>query len=499
MSVVFNRRKGTTTAYDQAVIDLLEEIGLTVDIIDDDGFSGYDFSDTDLVVIGAPDYDFVSSHTSESIITGLECHVISFCRGVSRNALDISDGSSSTYVSSFTVVDNTHPIMQSLGWESGSFNLGPEMRTHRVTSLAGDTTLIMNNDSSGIAGLAERVVNGASKMHFGYHGADNFSQEGEDLFLEILDYLELEGAGMLSVEAPGRVQILGDFQKYGVQAEVIRTVSGSWEANIALWQVLGGELAESTSLVYAAAVEGTVRLEPFLMNLSFARMHGADIKTTSSVKIKAGVIKSSARVYKLSELLGDGVLIIPPIALSQSRADVLVVSIGVPLLIEAEVARSRQVILDASFIKNILDNFSWNDEVLLIVQDSAGEAKYFRGVVRDIEDSDKFVDVEVFLADGILSERIIREDFAEDDIGIIAREIITKYCRPLTAENVNTQTGIEAPIKAEGRTPVQVLENMRRNFGINFYVDNVWDAHLYKEEQIITDENNPFVFVLGEE
>lgn len=65
------------------------------------------------------------------------------------------------------------------------------------------------------------------------------------------------------------------------------------------------------------------------------------------------------------------------------------------------------------------------------------------------------------------------------DIGITAKTIIDRYCKPLTSTHVNTNTGIVAPIISWGRTPLSVFEDMRKEYGINFYVDYTWDVHLY--------------------
>ena len=499
MSVVFNRRKNTTAAYDQAVIDLLEGQGLTVDVIDDGDFSGYDFSDVELVVIGAPDTDWVSSHTSSSIIAGLDCHVLSFCRGASRNTLDIGSSSGSTNVGSFTVVDGDHPVMQALGWTSGSFSMGPNYNSHRISSLASATDLIMHNGSSGNAGLAELIMGDYSKFHFGYHRIDDASQECVDLLLELIEYMEVISGENLRVEAPGEVRLVDEYEKYGVQAAVMRTTSGFWEAQVALERAILAGRAESISEAFAADVVIDIEIQPNFFMFSSSRMRPAQIDTTSSVAISADRLESISRVYRLSEILTDkSVMFVAPVAKSQSKMEPAEIMAGMSVVINAEVMRSRQAGMDATFISNILDNFGWNDEVMLILQDEGGGMKLFRGVIRDIEDSDRYVDVEVFLADGILSERIIREDYIEQDIGLTAQEIISEYCRPITTGNINVNTGISAPIKAEGKTPVQVFEEMRRNHGINFYVDNMWDMHLYREDQVITDEEDPFILRLGE-
>ena len=190
-NVVYNRRKNTPEAYDTAIIDLLEAYGFTVDVVDDGDVAGYDFTDIGLLVVGAPDVDWVANHTAESTIAALSIPVISFCRGTSRNALEIATSSTSSSVSAFTVVDDTHPILVALGWASGSYSVGDSVSTHEISSLHAEATLVMHSGSSGSAGLAERIVDGHPKVHFGYHRFDVASQNAEDLFNALLDYLQV--------------------------------------------------------------------------------------------------------------------------------------------------------------------------------------------------------------------------------------------------------------------------------------------------------------------
>lgn len=150
----------------------------------------------------------------------------------------------------------------------------------------------------------------------------------------------------------------------------------------------------------------------------------------------------------------------------------------------------------ARHVLNILENIEWNDDVFLLIVDHQQTAQFYRGVVRDIEEDDRFVSVQSVMGAGLLSERVIEEDYEQQDIGQTVEDIILDYCRPLTAENVDTETGIEAPINAEGEKPIRILENLRRRYNIFYFVDSAWDVHFYMQNDI---EEGPYTIRLGEE
>lgn len=62
--------------------------------------------------------------------------------------------------------------------------------------------------------------------------------------------------------------------------------------------------------------------------------------------------------------------------------------------------------------------------------------------------------------------------------------IITNFCQPLTTTNVENPIGITAPVPAENKTPIKVLEEIRRQYGIYYYVDKDWDMHFYTKDEI---------------
>jgi hypothetical protein len=119
------------------------------------------------------------------------------------------------------------------------------------------------------------------------------------------------------------------------------------------------------------------------------------------------------------------------------------------------------------------------DSVVLAVNDSYGNSEEFRGLVRGRTPQSYALTVRAITGSGIMADRLIKEDYPEQDIGLTAKDIIDTYCVPLTSSNINTSTGIVAPVKAKDKTPLSVYEDLRRKFGVFYFIDKDWDTHLY--------------------
>lgn len=130
------------------------------------------------------------------------------------------------------------------------------------------------------------------------------------------------------------------------------------------------------------------------------------------------------------------------------------------------------------------DNINYGDTVVLAVNDELGNQEQFRGIVRQKQPSGSTLQVKAPTGDGILSERIVKENYSAQDIGLTAKQIIDDYCDPLTSENINTSTGIIAPVKANGKKPLKIFEELRRQHGIYYFVDADWDMNFYLRSEI---------------
>lgn len=190
--VVYNRRYGVTELYDQAIIDCLESIpGVVVDVIDEGQVPGYNYSNVGLLVIGAPNNDY-QQHPAAGFISQLATPILSFCRYTSREDLNMASASASSSISSFRVMNDTHPICQQLGLLNlDNVAIGGSNSSQTISSLSGDIDLIMDTGSGGTAGLCERTFDTFSHIHFGYHRFDAAGLEGEELLRQTVKYMTL--------------------------------------------------------------------------------------------------------------------------------------------------------------------------------------------------------------------------------------------------------------------------------------------------------------------
>lgn len=141
---------------------------------------------------------------------------------------------------------------------------------------------------------------------------------------------------------------------------------------------------------------------------------------------------------------------------------------------------------------------NYNDEVLLAINDKLGNQEQFKGIIRQKNPNGKVLEAKTITGDGLLAERRIKEDYPEQDIGQTAKQIIDDYCSPLTTNNVNTSTGYTKAIKATDKTPLKVLEELRRNYQIYYFVDSNWDVHLYLESEVDGYDTSRFKIKYGD-
>ena len=78
---------------------------------------------------------------------------------------------------------------------------------------------------------------------------------------------------------------------------------------------------------------------------------------------------------------------------------------------------------------------------------------------------------------------------ALEDLGVTVKKIIDNYCQGIEAitDNVNLATGYIVPVSAEGKTAARVMEEIRRNYGLFYYVDKDAYLNLYKPEEIVSE------------
>jgi len=199
--VVYQQRHDPADAYDTDLINYLEGLGLTVTTIIGD-ISGHDFSNEDLLIVGAPGTGY-TSNPSSTFISNLDIPVISFCRHTSRNVFNMGDASGSHDISSFLVKDDSHEICTNLGLnnnDSITLSTADEITSHGLWSLSEETNFIMEAEGySDRSGLAERLIDGYPKIHYGFHRFDVKTTAGEDVFLSTLEYLGYEDSTAINI------------------------------------------------------------------------------------------------------------------------------------------------------------------------------------------------------------------------------------------------------------------------------------------------------------
>jgi len=126
----------------------------------------------------------------------------------------------------------------------------------------------------------------------------------------------------------------------------------------------------------------------------------------------------------------------------------------------------------------------YGDTFVLSINDELGNSDAFQGLVRQKQPIGKNLYIIANTGDGILGERLVKQDYTAQDIGLTVKHIIENYCLPLSANNVDTATGFVATVAAKDKTPIRVLEELRRQYGIYYFVDQDWDMHFYKASVI---------------
>jgi hypothetical protein len=181
--IVYARRNSTPAAYDTALVDLLTGAGHVVDQYTGT-LAGVDWSGVDLLIVGALGTNY-TEHTDGSTLNDYDVDIISLCRYTSRISLAMSTNSALDTVSSFTrLVSDPRAIFASVSTDPAA--------SHRINLLTSGTTLIYrNNVDVAYSGISERMRDGYSRVHFGYHRFDIASANMASLFLAFLPAFEV--------------------------------------------------------------------------------------------------------------------------------------------------------------------------------------------------------------------------------------------------------------------------------------------------------------------
>lgn len=97
-----------------------------------------------------------------------------------------------------------------------------------------------------------------------------------------------------------------------------------------------------------------------------------------------------------------------------------------------------------------------------------------------------FVDGDTLYIDAEFGEAEAGDAQTLLDVGETIAQIVDEYCAPINSSEVNATTGFVAAIQARGKTALQVIEDIRRQYGFHYFVDRLNNMHFYRPDEEIT-------------
>jgi len=165
------------------------------------------------------------------------------------------------------------------------------------------------------------------------------------------------------------------------------------------------------------------------------------------------------------------------------------------LLVE-EASNGEQGYIQCEIDITDYSTIEYGDTVILGINDYEGNTEEFGGRVTYKKPTATGLTIRTIMGSGILAERVVLEDYTSQDIGAILKAIVDDYCSPLTSVNINTSLGFTTTYPATYLTPLRVFEDLRRRYGILYYVDADNDVHVYLQSAIDYARNK---IIYGEE
>lgn len=160
-----------------------------------------------------------------------------------------------------------------------------------------------------------------------------------------------------------------------------------------------------------------------------------------------------------------------------------VIGLSVTETVNGEIGEFSITLRNRAGEANSLINYG--DLIILAINDSWGNTEEFHGIARSKQPTGpQRLTIIAKTGDSILAERIVKQDYPAQDIGLTVKYMIETYCQPLTASNVNTNTGIIAPVQSMGNNALSVMESIRQDHGALYYTDKDQDLHFFMEDQI---------------
>lgn len=83
--------------------------------------------------------------------------------------------------------------------------------------------------------------------------------------------------------------------------------------------------------------------------------------------------------------------------------------------------------------------------------------------------------VRVKLGDSILEERVVRQDYVSQDLGLTLKQAVDTYGAPLVSTGIDVATGISRPVPATGMTLGDLAREICPEAGLFFWTDSTVD------------------------
>ena len=130
------------------------------------------------------------------------------------------------------------------------------------------------------------------------------------------------------------------------------------------------------------------------------------------------------------------------------------------------------------------DSIEFGDSVIVALRDHEGTVAEYAGRIRHKETVGFVTHLVAILGDGFFGERIVGQDYSTQEIGTTIAHIVNNYVSPLSSLGVDLSTGYVAPVKSLNETVTKVFEELRKNYGLFYFVDRDNEVQFYKKENV---------------
>lgn len=127
------------------------------------------------------------------------------------------------------------------------------------------------------------------------------------------------------------------------------------------------------------------------------------------------------------------------------------------------------------------DRIYYGDTVDVSIYDFTGAQMQYRGRVWQKTPGDNSLELVASLGDKILTERILKEDYSEQDIGTTMGKAIDTYCAPILSTGVPAPLGIIGNLILRGKPVADLFREIMKVWGLRWWVETDvvdWVCHV---------------------